>query len=287
MTAQPAVELGRSLDTMLRAQLDTFPESATRLGLDSGDHIARRSRLDAASADALGAYNRRQRGFAQALRDIDPRALSPMQQIDREAVLSQTEALLEGARLLPQGTPLDCQPYVVTQLSGAYQSLPDLLCTKHPLDSADDAHAFLARLAAFGPTLRDEAARIEADAAAGVLPPAFVIDTTVRQLQRLLDTAAADSPIVQALGQRTQAAQIACQGSKWAEKATALVQQKPSARGAGPDDPVARAAHARQQRRGRVEVARRRGLVCQRHCRADHHVHECRRDSHRRPWTGD
>ena len=225
MTAQPAVELGRSLDTMLRAQLDTFPESATRLGLDSGDHTARRSRLDAASADALAAYNRRQRGFAQALRDIDPRALSPMQQIDREAVLSQTEALLEGARLLPQGTPLDCQPYVVTQLSGAYQSLPDLLCTKHPLDSADDAHAFLARLAAFGPTLRDEAARIEADAAAGVLPPAFVIDTTVRQLQRLLDTAAADSPIVQALGQRTQAAQIACQGSKWAEKATALVQQ--------------------------------------------------------------
>lgn len=222
VTVHPATELNDLLETTLQAQLDTFPEAATRLGLDGGVHASRRSRLNAASADALAAYIEHQRGFAQALRGIDTQALDAMQRIDRDAVLWHTDAMLEGARQLPQGAPLDGQPYVVTQLSGAYQSLPDLLCTKHRLDSADDARAFLARLAAFGPTLRDEAARIEADAAAGVLPPAFVLDTTLRQLQRLQGTAAADSPIVRALAQRTQAAQIA---GDWAVQAAELVLQ--------------------------------------------------------------
>ena len=222
MTVHPATELNDLLETTLQAQLDTFPEAATRLGLDGGAYASRRSRLDAASADALAAYIERQRGFAQALRGIDTRALDAMQRIDRDAVLWHTDAMLEGARLLPQGAPLDGQPYVVTQLSGAYGSLPDLLCTQHPLDTADDARAFLARLAAFGPSMRDEAARFEADAAAGVLPPAFVLDTTLRQLHRLHDTAPADSPIVLALGQRTQTAQIA---GDWAAEAAALVQQ--------------------------------------------------------------
>jgi uncharacterized protein (DUF885 family) len=218
----PAAALTTLLATMLQAQLDAFPEYATRLGLDTGAQAARRSRLDASAAPALAAYIGRLRGFAQALRGIEAQGLDAMQRIDRDAVLFHAEVLLEGARLLPQGAPTDFQPYVVTQLSGAYQSLPDLLCTKHPLQTAADAEAFLARLQAFGPALHDEAARIQADAAAGVAPPAFVLDTTLRQLQTLLDTPAARSPIVKALAQGTHQRAIA---GDWEAAATAQVQQ--------------------------------------------------------------
>ena len=60
MTVHPATELNDLLETTLQAQLDTFPEAATRLGLDGGACASRRSRLDAASADALAAYIERQ-----------------------------------------------------------------------------------------------------------------------------------------------------------------------------------------------------------------------------------
>ena len=41
-------------------------------------------------------------------------------------------------------------PYAVSQLTGAYQSVPDFLDTKHRIDTAADAEAYLARLDAFG-----------------------------------------------------------------------------------------------------------------------------------------
>jgi uncharacterized protein (DUF885 family) len=209
------------LDTLLQDLLDTFPEFATRLGFDTGPQAHRRSRLDAYAAEALQAYLQRQRAHAAALRGIDPQPLDELACIDRDAVLFHAEAVLEGARLHPHGIPQDVQPYVLTQLTGAYQSLPDFLCTKHPIESAQDAEAWLSRLEGFGPALRDEAARLEADAAAGVLPPSFVIDTTVRQMRALAEGAAAASPLVASLAERTQARRIPGRWTTAAEKLVA------------------------------------------------------------------
>ncbi|MEW6703750.1 MAG: DUF885 family protein [Pseudomonadota bacterium] len=223
MSAESSAPTLRSvLDTMLQDLLDTFPEHATRLGLDTGSHARRRHRLDAYSAPALQAWLQRQRDFAASLRAVDPDALDELARLDRDAVLFHTEVMLEGARLHPHGTPHDFQPYVVSQLTGAYQSLPDFLSTKHPVDTAEDVHGWLARLEAFGPALRDEAERLQVDAAAGVLPPAFVLDTTMRQLAALLEPAAEQSPVVASLLQRTRDRGIA---GDWAAPAVQLVRQ--------------------------------------------------------------
>jgi uncharacterized protein (DUF885 family) len=219
--ASSSPSLQHVLDTMLQDLLDTFPEFATRLGFDTGPQADRRSRLDAYSADALHGYLQRLQAHAAALSAIDPRPLDDLALIDRDAVLFHTETLLAGARLHPHGIPQDVQPYVVTQLTGAYQSVPDFLCTKHPIESAQDAQAWLSRLEAFGPALREEAARLEADAAAGVVPPAFVLDTTMRQLRALAEGEAAASPLVASITQRTEARQIPGRWSTAAEKLVA------------------------------------------------------------------
>jgi uncharacterized protein (DUF885 family) len=219
--AASSPHLQHALDAMLQDLLDTFPEFATRLGFDTGPHAHRRSRLDAYSAEALQAYLQRQQAHVAALRAVDTRALDELACIDRDAVLFHTETLLEGARLHPHGIPQDVQPYVVTQLTGAYQSLPDFLCTKHPIDSVEDAQAWLSRLEAFGPALREEAVRLETDAAAGVVPPAFVLDTTMRQLRALAEGAAAASPLVASIAERTGARQIPGRWSAAAEKLVA------------------------------------------------------------------
>jgi len=218
----PADTLQQRLDAMLQDLLDTFPEQATRLGLDTGAHADRRARLDDYSADGLNRYLDRQAGHVHALSEIDSAALSRLARIDRDAVLFDSEAMLASRRLLAQGQPQAFQPYVVTQLTGAYQHLPDFLTTKHPLDTATDAEAYLARLQAFGQALRDESARIEADAAAGVRPPAFVIDTTLRQLQALAMGDAADAALVTTLVGRCQTLGLA---GDWAARATRVVQQ--------------------------------------------------------------
>jgi len=78
-------------------------------------------------------------------------------------------------------------PYVISQRSGAYQSTPNFLDTKHPIETAADADAYLSRLAAFAGQLDDNTARMRHDVGVGVVPPDFLLDKTLTQMtaQRL------------------------------------------------------------------------------------------------------
>jgi uncharacterized protein (DUF885 family) len=71
---------------------------------------------------------------------------------------------------------------VISQDSGPYQSTPDFLDTKHRIATAADADAYLARLEAYGVQLDQESARLAHDAALGVIPPDFILDTTLSQM---------------------------------------------------------------------------------------------------------
>ena len=44
------------------------------------------------------------------------------------------------------GSAFSRSPYVVSQLTGAYQNVPDFLDTKHRIETKDDADAYLSRL---------------------------------------------------------------------------------------------------------------------------------------------
>ncbi len=70
-------------------------------------------------------------------------------------------------------------PYVVSQQTGAYQFVPDFLDTKHPIADAGDADAYLARLEAFVDEIDGNIDRVRHDAALGVVPPDFLLDTTL------------------------------------------------------------------------------------------------------------
>ena len=73
-------------------------------------------------------------------------------------------------------------PYVVSQLTGAYQSVPDFLDTKHKIENAADADAYLARLKAFAVQLDENTERMAHDAGVGVVPPDFILDTALIQM---------------------------------------------------------------------------------------------------------
>ena len=50
---------------------------------------------------------------------------------------------------------------MISQLTGAYQSIPDFLDTKHTIATAEDADAYLSRLSDFATQLDADSSRIK------------------------------------------------------------------------------------------------------------------------------
>ena len=66
-------------------------------------------------------------------------------------------------------------PYVVSQLTGAYQWIPDFLDSQHTIETKADAEAYLSRLEA-SPAALDQETSWSATSGLGVIPPDFAID---------------------------------------------------------------------------------------------------------------
>lgn len=104
-------------------------------------------------------------------------------------------------------------PYVVSTLTGAYQSGPDFLDSQHPITSRETADAYIARLTAFARVLDQETQRIHDDGAAGIIPPDFILERApgpgetgkkgaIPQIQSFIARAPAQNVLVDSLTRR-------------------------------------------------------------------------------------
>jgi uncharacterized protein (DUF885 family) len=221
--SNPEVARTRALyDAIFEEMLTATPQGATTLGLDAGSRAALRSRLnDRSPAHRMGPLGPVARAWPE-LRAIDAAQLAGRDRSDFDTIV-WLASISREIEAQPVGTidgytyPV---PYVVSQLTGAYQSTPDFLATKHPLESSADAEAFLARLEAFARALNHDTARMRDDLQRGIVPPDFVVDKTVVQLRLLRAQPGMRSVMTRALVQRTAAKGIA---GDWGGRAARLV----------------------------------------------------------------
>jgi uncharacterized protein (DUF885 family) len=103
------------------------------------------------------------------------------------------------------GSAFGPSPYIVSQITGAYQSVPDFLDTKHGIETAEDAAAYVSRLEAFVGQLDDNTERMRHDAALGVAPPDFILDLTLIQLGKTRTPTPDDNLLVTSLARRAAA----------------------------------------------------------------------------------
>ena len=207
----PAVAQAGSGDAPLRALLDRFfydrlterPEQATALGLDTGPRAALRAQLGDYSAAGEARALARSRAERAALNGIDRARLSDMATIDLDVVTYQLDREIAAARF-DYGTGRS--PFILSQLTGPYRSVPDFLEAQHRVTTAADADAYLARLSAFPKTIDDSVARQRADAAKGIAPPDFVLDRMAALMTELRDRPAADTVPVRGLVAKLKAA---------------------------------------------------------------------------------
>ncbi len=206
--AAEAARMNTLFDGFVREALERQPEAATSLGLDTGDLAPLKSRLTDASLAAVAKEKVDNARRIQALKTIDRSKLSPFQQASYDTVMFTLAIEDEGNRDFDYGGNGAVSPYVLSQLTGSYQSVPDFLDTQHAIETTDDAEAYLARMSAFAAMMDQELEQTRHDVALGVTPPDFVIDKTLVQMDIFLKTPADRSTMVLSLARRAREKQL-------------------------------------------------------------------------------
>jgi uncharacterized protein (DUF885 family) len=209
------------LDRAMGQALLTSPQLMTITGLDTGINAVARWRLDDRSPTGLEAMRRVFVDLKAGLDRLDPAELSPTDWINHQSGAYLADTTLQSYSF-PYGDPNVgvAIPYVISQLSGAYRSVPSLLADQHPVTTPSDAEAYLSRLSAFAVLLDQETDRMRADFDRGVGPPDFVIRTSLVQYRELMRPSPQESDLAAALVRRARAAGLA---GDWRARAGRIV----------------------------------------------------------------
>jgi uncharacterized protein (DUF885 family) len=203
--AQPAAaSTGPLFDRFFQERLRQDPQNATNLGLDKGENAALKSRLNDLSEAGKTARKAMVKDQLARLKALDRAALPPGERVGYDAILYALQSQAAIDRFGYGAANFTASPYVVSQQTGAYQAVPDFLDTKHLIDTAADADAYLARLTAFAGQLDDDTQAFRREAGLGVTPPDFILDLTLDQLGKTL-TAPEASLMVTSIARRAAA----------------------------------------------------------------------------------
>ncbi len=216
--AAPASEaterLNALFDVFMDERLTKNPEQLTSLGLDKGKYAWARAKLTDASLQRVREFKQENASRLQRLRAFGRSSLAGSDLANYDTVEFQMETI---ARTEPFEYGDAVRPYVVSQLTGAYQSVPTFLDRQHQIENREDAEAYLARLRAFAVVLDQETERVRHDAGLKVAPPDFLIERALEQMHTLRGTAPADSILTTSIAKRTQ--KLGLEGSYGADAA--------------------------------------------------------------------
>jgi uncharacterized protein (DUF885 family) len=205
-----------------------YPESATGLGIDTGTRAPLKAKLTDRSAEGQRALAQRVAKRLQRLKAIDTSNLSDATRVNVDVMRTSHEFASEGfafpygdVATLNQNWSYRNAPYVVAQNTGAFLEIPSLLDTRHTVESAADADAYLSRLEAYAGQIEGETGRLHSAAAQGVIAPDFLLDKTLKQLRMASSGNLAEWSLVTSLANRTKNIK-----GDYAAKATKIAKDK-------------------------------------------------------------
>ena len=211
-----------ALDAIAYRMLAFEPGRATGLGVDTGDYAAWRSTFGMPGEAGRAAYAAALAGMVSEIKAYPREGLTSDQQIGFEVVETAFTRAVEGMAL-PYGDVAVGSwrnaPYVVIQNVGGYIDMPRFFSSTQPLATADDVGPYLDRLIEVPAILDGERERIQAARAMGVVPPAFLLDKAIAQMESSIAGAKeayagplAGSELEEAQSAATTAERIAARG---------------------------------------------------------------------------
>ena len=128
------------------------------------------------------------RGLAE-LDTFDLGGLTPSQRVSADMMRWQLESVVDDEPYFDYDFPLE-------QMNGANVTLPNEITVVQPVATPRDAENYVARLAQVDERMAEAVAESERLAAAGVVPPRFILAATIGQMQRFIAPAAGENPLV-------------------------------------------------------------------------------------------
>ena len=172
--------------------LEHEPERATSLGVDTGRHYDLRSKLEDQSIAGQEAYAATLRRDLELVRAVPRDGLDSENLTNLEVVESAYEVALDGFALPYGDTPVGnwrTAPYVVIQNVGQYLALPRFMQSDHKVENGNDADAYIERMEQMPAVFDGELERIKAARGMGVVPPDFLLDKAIGQMEQTIASA--------------------------------------------------------------------------------------------------
>jgi uncharacterized protein (DUF885 family) len=204
----PEAQLTAYLDQVFKEALDDSPELVTSLGLDKGERAAAKAQLQDASLAGVAKRQARTADQLRRLKQIDRSKLGGMAAVNYDTLLFELEVSDEGAKRFKFGGAGTGSPYVLAQICGSWQQVPDFLDSQHSIETRADCEAYLARLEAFATAMDAEVERVRHDVGLGVVPPDFALTGALSGM-KVLRAPADKSTLVTSLANRAKAKGIA------------------------------------------------------------------------------
>ena len=187
-----AIGAKRLLEVVAYNLLEHEPDRATALGVDTGAHYHLRGKLEDQSPAGQQAYAATLREDLERVRAFPREGLDGETLTSLDVVESAYDLALDGFALPYGDTPIGnwrTAPYVVIQNVGEYLALPRFMQSNHKVENGDDADAYIERMEQMPASFGGELDRIRAARGMGVVPPGFLLDKAIRQMEQTIASA--------------------------------------------------------------------------------------------------
>ena len=215
--------LNALFDQFMKENLDISPLTTTSLGLDTGDRAGQKSQIDDASEAGIARQKALTASQLARLRAFDRKSLSAADATSYDVIMYGLRSADAANKAFAYGPGAAGEPYILSHLSGSFQSIPAFLDSQHEIGGKADADAYLARLASFATVMEQEIGAARHDIGLGVVPPDFILATALRQMQQLRAPTPEKSSLTESIERRTREKNIP---GDYAARAAQLVKSK-------------------------------------------------------------
>lgn len=161
------------------------PEWATDLGVADQYNISQ-DRLTNVSVSYQQETGRLMEQWLVQLQAVDPTTLTQEQRLSNEMLIWYLSDQIVGYKML-------VYDYLVNQVFGVHNTLPTFFAYSHQVHNQEDAQDYIARLGQVGGKLDQTIASLQYRAEQGVVPPAFVFERVLGEIDSLLEQPVAES----------------------------------------------------------------------------------------------
>jgi uncharacterized protein (DUF885 family) len=139
----------------------------------------------------------------EQLRQFDRSKMTETQRVSAGLMEWQLDTIVRGEPFLDYIFPLQ-------QMNGVNISLVEFMTVRHPVTTGKDAANYIAALGQVSARMEEAIAESRRLAAKNIIPPKFILQATIRQMENFVDPAPAQNPFVQRLaaGHRAEAEKI-------------------------------------------------------------------------------